>query len=305
MSAERTSKGRAASGAAQDEPVAAAFAPWDAQWLADQQAAWRKLLGWPGAAAGQGEGPLEAQFAQMSESWQASMAKWSELARDLPVGEMPDAAKLREMFMPERAAAPGAGMLDATLQRMLEGPRYATLWDLDRKLLACNRQGLQRDKDAAALQAVLHKAWGLAFERFCAALRTQPEEERPHSWRGLTDQWLAAVNSTLIETYRSPEFLQAQRQLLRSVSELQLKEREIAEAWCKLAHLPSRSEVDELQKQVSELRRELRLARRAAGPAAAPAIAAPAKPAAKKAAKAAAKTAPAAPRRRTRGAASS
>jgi hypothetical protein len=31
--------------------------------------------------------------------------------------------------------------MDTALQRVLEGPRYATLWDLDRKLLELQKLG--------------------------------------------------------------------------------------------------------------------------------------------------------------------
>jgi hypothetical protein len=56
--------------------------------------------------------------------------------------------------------------------------------------------------------------------------------------------------------------------MLRSASDRHLQERQIAEAWCEAAHMPTRSEVDELQRLVVELRREVRLLRRTAQPAA-------------------------------------
>ena len=64
--------------------------------------------------------------------------------------------------------------------------------------------------------------------------------------------------------------------MLRAASDLQLQERRIAEAWCEAAHVPTRSEVDELQRTVTELRRELRMLRRSTEPhaTAAPAVAA-------------------------------
>jgi hypothetical protein len=83
------------------------------------------------------------------------------------------------------------------------------------------------------------------------------------TWRGLTDRWLAVANDTLIEVHRSDEFVGAQRRMLRAASDLHLQERRIAEAWSEAAHLPTRTEVDELQRTVTELRREMRLLRRA------------------------------------------
>jgi polyhydroxyalkanoate synthase subunit PhaE len=238
--------------------------PWGENWLAAQQAMWKAFL--PAATAPQPvheATALEEQFDELRDTWQASVAKWTDFAKEAAQGEMPSADKLREMFTPESWAGPGSGVLDAALQRVIEGPRYATLWDLDRQLLELQRLTLQRDKDVAAYQAVVQKAWSLAFERFMKALGLPPQAATKQTWRGLTDQWLAVANDTLIEVHRSDEFVEAQRRMLRSASDRHLQERRIAEAWSEAAHVPTRSEVDELQRHVVELRRELRVLRRA------------------------------------------
>jgi polyhydroxyalkanoate synthase subunit PhaE len=53
--------------------------------------------------------------------------------------------------------------------------------------------------------------------------------------------------------------------MLRAASDRHLQERKMAEAWCEAAHVPTRTEVDELHRTVTELRRELRRLRRAVG----------------------------------------
>src|SRR4030095_15422531 len=159
----------------------------------------------PGAqqdGAGRTPSPLEEQFAELRDTWQASVAKWTEFAKEAPQGDRPGIEKLREMFTPASWAGPGAGVMDAALQRVLEGPRYATLWDLDRKLLELQQLTLQRDKDVAAYQAVVHKAWNLVFERFAKPLTTDTQAaDRKFTWRGLTDKWLAVANDTLVEVH--------------------------------------------------------------------------------------------------------
>ena len=236
-------------------------------WLAGQQAMLKAFFPWQAGAGGDNKehpeaSPLEEEFSALRDTWQASVAKWSEFARDASPGEMPTPEKLREMFSPASWTGPGSGVLDAALQRVLEGPRYATLWDLDRKLMELQKLTLQRDKDVAAYQAVLQRAWNLVFERFTKAL--QAEGGPAPTWRALTDKWLAVANDTLIEVHRSDEFVDAQRRMLRAASDRHLQERCIAEAWCEASHVPTRSEVDELQRLVVELRREVRLLRRAA-----------------------------------------
>jgi len=246
--------------------------PGSADWFTAQQAMWAPWLG-IGAPSTDEKRPaharsaLEEQFDELRDTWLGSAAKWSEFVRDAAQNELGDPAKLREVFAPASWARFGSDLLDGELRRFLEGPRYALLWDLDRKMLELQQLTLRRDQDVAAYQAVLQKAWNLAYERFARVVGTGPDGVRSRTWRSMVDQWLTAANDTLTEVYRTEEFLEAQRRALRSASDRHLKEREIAETWSEAAHLPTRSEVDELQREVVELRRELRLLRRAAQPA--------------------------------------
>ena len=251
------------------------------QWLDAQQAMWKTFLaGGPTAQDGTQRAPeatpLVEQFNELRDTWQASVAKWTDFAREAGQGELPSADKLREMFAPAvwaHGAGTGPGVLDAALQRVLEGPRYAVLWDLDRQLLELQKLTLQRDKAVAAYQAVVQKAWNLALQRFTTTLASKPQAGVGATWRGLTDQWLAVANDTLMEAHRSDEFIEAQRRMLRTASDRHLQERRIAEAWCEATHVPTRSEVDELQRHVIELRREVRMLRRATPDAVKPATA--------------------------------
>ena len=247
--------------------MSASSSLWTDGWLASQQALLKTFFPTPldaSAAPLAGSNPLEQQFADLRDTWQASISKWTEVAKEAAKGEMPDPAVLREMFSPAAWSGPGSGLMDTALQRVLEGPRHATLWDLDRKLLELQKLRLQRDKEVAAYQAVMQRAWNMAFERFAKTFAAGPEPAVKLTWRGLTDRWLAVANDTLIQVHRSDEFVDAQRRMLRAASDLHLQERRIAEAWSEAAHLPTRTEVDELQRTVTELRREMRLLRRAA-----------------------------------------
>jgi hypothetical protein len=241
---------------------------WGDNWLATQQAMWKAFLPAGPAHANDEQAareatPLEEQFNELRDTWKTSVARWTDFAKQASNGELPSPDKLREMFAPASWTGPGSGVLDAALQHVLEGPRYATLWDLDRKMLELQKLTLDRDRAVAAYQAVVQKGWNQAFQRFAKTLSAAPQHDGARTWRSLTDQWLAVANETLIEVHRSEEFVEAQRRMLRAASDRHLQERKIAEAWCEATHVPTRSEVDELQHRVVELRREVRLLRRA------------------------------------------
>jgi polyhydroxyalkanoate synthase subunit PhaE len=210
--------------------------------------------------------PLQEQFKELQETWQDSIGKWTELLKQgAAVPTSPEA--LRDLFAPAQWSGSGAGSFDAGLRHVLEGPKYATLFDLDRKLLELQQLASRRDKDVAVFQAIVMKAWNGAFERFSLAMAK--DGTSPTTWRAMADRWLGVVNDSLIESQRSEAFVAAQSKMLRSASDYRLQERKIAEAWCEAFHVPTRTEMDEMQRTVTELRRQLRAMQRERSAAAA------------------------------------
>jgi len=232
-------------------------------WAATQAAILKSLFpakadaGGPPAAVP----PLQEQFEELRETWTESINGWAELVKEGQTFDFSRPESLRALFAPERWLGSGAGVLDAGLRQVLEGPKYATLFDLDRKLLELRQLATQRDKHLAAFQAVLMKGWNTAFERFSKEISSS-KEKPPSTWRAMTDRWLVVVNDTMIDVHRTDEFVQAQKQMLRSASDYRLQERKIAEAWCDAIHIPTRSEMDEVQRTVTDLRRQVRALQR-------------------------------------------
>lgn len=241
---------------------------WADAWATSQQAFMKTLFPVqpPGVSgATDTQGLLQENFADLRDTLKDAIEKWTEQVKQDPKAAPISAEALRELFTPARWGGTGAGLFDAGLRHVLEGPKYAMLFDLDRKLLALKQLESRRDRDVAAFHAILLKAWNTAFERFSSSVQST-KEQAPATWRAKADRWLATVNDTLIEVQRSEAFVEAQRKMLRSASDYRLQEQEIAEAWCVAFHIPTRTEVDEIQRTVTELRRELRALQRASGP---------------------------------------
>ena len=166
----------------------------------------------------------------------------------------------------------GGGM--AGLEKLTEGPAYATLLNLDKKMLNVQKLSVERSRDAERYWGLVQGAWNRAAERFSKAL-AQPGAEPIRNGREMMDLWLATVNKALLELHRSDEFIEAQRRMTRTASDYRLAEREIAESFCEAHHIPPRTEMDEMQRTVTELRRELRALKRERGEAPAKAAAKP------------------------------
>ena len=254
---------------------------WQA-WSEQQQNFLKQIAG---TIPGMGAAPiapvasLESGLAQVQDLWRGAIEKWMSLAPQglAKTGNVDDV--LKALFDPAQWAQAGLGPLDRAIEHLVEGPSYATLWTLDRKLLRAQKLRADWARDLAAWQLIMQGAWNEALQRFVAIVH-KGDGEPIRSWRALADVWIDIANDTLTATHRTPEFLEAQRRLTRSSTECRLAEREIMEAYCEMQHIPTRTEVDELARSVYELRRELRALKREARGA--PTAAAPRKRAPRK-----------------------
>ena len=242
---------------------------WLKYWTENQKSLFESLaegkttLPWATSKAA-AAGSFEDWTRRMSEISRRSVESWTALAKQgwpMLAGSDADRSSLQQLFDPAVWSRTGAGRFDLALERLTEGPTYATLWDLDRKLLNAQKLWLKRSEDIAAYQAIVQAAWRRAIQRFIDALN-DPKAPPLKSGREFLDLWIATANACLLEMHRSDEFLEAQRTMTRSATEYRLQEREIAEAFCAMHHIPTRTEMDEVQHAVYELRRELRALQR-------------------------------------------
>ena len=233
------------------------------QWTDQQQALLRSMsvgsgpLGPTGTGTANAPADMGESLRQAQDLWQSSMEKWAVIAKQALPQSGVTSESLQRLFDPSQWAQAGLGPLDAAIEHLVEGPSYATLWTLDRKMLKAQKLRAEWAKDLAAYQVLMHSAWSEAVKRFLREIN-DAQGTPITSWRELTDVWIKVANDTLVETHRTPEFLEAQRRLTRSGAECRLQEREIAEVFCEMQQMPTRTEVDELQRDVYELRRRLR-----------------------------------------------
>lgn len=204
--------------------------------------------------------PANAQPLAVDELFKRPMEQWASIAKGAWTKEKGfDPEVMRQLFNPEEWKRAGSSF-DMGIEKLTEGPTFATLWDLDRKLLNAQKLWVERTKDAEDYAAVVRAAWNTAFERFMKALN-DPKGPALTSGRALLDLWLETANAALVEMHRSKEFLEVQRRMTRSSAEYRLQEREIAEAFCEIHHMPTRTEMDEVQREIARLRRAIRAAR--------------------------------------------
>ncbi|MEO8626638.1 MAG: poly(R)-hydroxyalkanoic acid synthase subunit PhaE [Betaproteobacteria bacterium] len=240
---------------------------WAAFWLEKQKNMLQSWIEGKGIVPLVGSGAAETAqdgMHQINDLIKRSMEGWAALApsASAPSGQPSvDIAALSKLFDPVEWSRAMSGGVDFSLEKLTEGPTYATISDLDRKILNAQRLWLQRAAEIESYRQVVQTAWNRAFERFGNSINDKSAPPLK-SARAVLDLWLSTVNEALLEMHHLPEFLEAQRRMTRSASEYRLQERELMEAFCEANHIPTRTEMDEMQREVQDLKRELRAIKR-------------------------------------------
>ena len=202
-----------------------------------------------------------------AETWTSAQAISAALAKGLRTAEGQGtdpmtSAILTKIFDPKGWLS-ATSEVDEALNRMAEGPRLADLWNVERKLAAVYAAWLELRRCNLEHSTIMLQTWTKATEAFAKALRARPETRQPlESGRELMALWVETANDVLLETQRSDAFLKSQRATLKASTDLRLAQRSVAEFYGEMFGYPTRAELDDVHKSITELRREVRAERR-------------------------------------------
>jgi class III poly(R)-hydroxyalkanoic acid synthase PhaE subunit len=201
----------------------------------------------------------------MVELWSAATSLWSNLAATVPVtagGNGVVEATFQKMVDP-RSWLGGTGEMDDVLARMAEGPRFADLWEAERRYARVLQAWMTLRRCSLQHNAVVLEAWMQAGRRFNEQLAARTGAD-PKTFDAKTALalWTETANQQLLEAQRSEPFLQTQAAMIRATTELRMAQQELVEHFGKQYGFPTRTEVDDVHRTVTELRRELRAMRR-------------------------------------------
>lgn len=213
------------------------------------------------AGAGSGE-DAGGDTAAMAELWRSWLTLGGSLGLAAPGVATPGRIAgdaLGRFLDPLSLTLVGGSQVGETIRRMTEGPRLADLGVIERRMSRIVERWLEVQAAARAYEAVVAGAWMEANKRFASELQeryragdvsTQPKDA--------LKVWLDIANQALLETHRSPAFLEAQARLLRNGMDFLLAEREMIESLVEPAGLPTRSEIDEVHRSLQDLKRRVR-----------------------------------------------
>ena len=220
---------------------------------------------------------LSAGIADMTRAGQSvietlstATAMCSELATAFPAtgGDTTVDVTFRKIIDP-RSWMAGTGEMDDVLGRMAEGPRFADLWEVERRYARVLQAWMNLRRRGFEHNTVVLEAWLRAARRFTEQLagRTNADTRAPGmqalDTKAALALWTETANRELLETQRSEPFLQTQAALIRTTTELRMAQQELVEHFGKQYSFPTRTELDDVHRAVTELRREMRILRRA------------------------------------------
>jgi len=219
------------------------------------------------AAVGDTAGYETARRA-FGDLWSSATELSATLARSVGKadGANPVVAEMLAKIFDPRAWLAGTNDMDEALQKMAEGPRLSDLWNVECKFLAVSNAWVALRRRTLEHNRVMLDAWMRAAGGFAHELNQRTERKEPlASWREVLALWVETANEVLLETQRSEMFLKSQREVLKASTDLRLAQRELAEYYSEMFGYPTRAELDDVHKTVTELRRELRALRRGRG----------------------------------------
>ena len=209
---------------------------------------------------------LSQESAAFSKLWSAALEMSQTISRNLQGGEKqnPVVEELLGRIFDPRAWFSGPDGIDQALQRMAEGPRLADVWDSERKMLTVFNTWATLRRRSIEHNTVMLEAWIQAAGKFAKDLNERADrKEALGSWRDVLALWVETANTTLLEMQRSDPYLKSQREILKASTDLRLAQQEMARFYSEMFGYPTREELDDVHRTVTDLRRELRALQRA------------------------------------------
>jgi polyhydroxyalkanoate synthase subunit PhaE len=218
--------------------------------------------------------PLQALMSNNSnlqnatEAFQKLMSAW----RDLPSSVISDkggtqnriTSELLQKIFDPREWMNAVGFMDETVRRLSEGPTFADVGQVESKFAALATAWSELRAASVQYHTHLLDAWTKAASEFAIKLNEATSKNATiGSRKDLVGMWVDVANRHHLEVQSTPAFLETQRKLLRASTAFRLAQQDLTGYYSELLGLPTRAEIDDLTRTVSELRRDFRAERRA------------------------------------------
>lgn len=212
-----------------------------------------------GAALAMGDLPelWSLYVKQMERSWRP----WAEAFMEAPW-------ELREAATGDRQAYSRIFTLvmdtwESTYGRYLTSPQVGYTRELSEKVMRGFDAWVDYRRAVVEFQTEVFNTGNHAVERLMRELVERGERgETVTSFKDLFDLWVDTAEKTYFDLFSTEGFAELQGRAMNAAMVYRLREREIMEEFLRAFDIPTRSEVDQIHRQVYDLRIEVRYAKR-------------------------------------------
>jgi len=170
---------------------------------------------------------------------------------------------------------------DDTMGRMVGMPGVGFTRELEEKLSNGYKSWSQARQAMDEYQLLVSDAWSGVMEEVLREMMKRAEKGQPiESIRDLVRLWTTAADESFDKVFRSEKYAEVQAKFVTTYMEYRIQEQQIIDEMLKYSHIPTRTDVDEANRNIYELRKEVKALKKAlksSAGASTPAVVAPAK----------------------------
>jgi polyhydroxyalkanoate synthesis regulator phasin len=204
------------------------------------------------------------------DAWQGFVKAWApswDPATAMATGATDMFNKSRDamfsLFDPSTWMAQSPEQLKTILQGIANAPQFADLVMPQGDMATAWKETMDFQEATADFAKLMHEAWARSYAEYSKAFTM--DDLKSGKVKEALDAWLKIANKELLDTQAGQEFMDAQKKLMTTATRLKKRQAEAAQKWAEIYQMPTRTEIDDLTKTVTELRRELRELKRKIG----------------------------------------
>jgi len=167
-------------------------------------------------------------------------------------------AELLQKIMNPQQWLSVSGYTDDSVRQLVEGPQFADIGQLEGKFAALFKAWTDLRARALEQSTIQLNAYAKAAQEFIGKLREVAKDKPLETRAQLVGLWVDIANRHLLEAQRTPEYLDNQRELLRTSTSFKRAQTELSDYYGEAFGIPTRGEIDDLTRMVADLKREVR-----------------------------------------------
>jgi class III poly(R)-hydroxyalkanoic acid synthase PhaE subunit len=151
-------------------------------------------------------------------------------------------------------------LYEETFGSLMQSPVLGPTRELNGKLVRAYDAWTDLYQATANYQIVLANIQIRSFEELIKELVSLAERgETVQDWRQFQDIWSRVADEVFEQEFCSEDNLKVRGQFLNALNTYRIYQQELMELWLRLMNIPARSEVDEVHKNIYELRKEVKI----------------------------------------------